>query len=83
MRSVFIVQHLHVLPNAEQDVKLIGVYRSLEAARLAVERLRIQPGFRDHPQIVDTQEDADESGFHVKEYELDTDHWSEGYVTLD
>jgi hypothetical protein len=82
MDSVVVVQHLHVLPGGEEDVKLIGVYRSLEAAHLAVERLRAQPGFLDHPQIVDPERDSNEQGFHISVYALDKDHWSEGYVTL-
>ena len=56
MESVFVVQHLHALPSGEDDVKLVGVYQSLEAARSAVERLRTQPGFRDHPRIVDPEQ---------------------------
>jgi hypothetical protein len=82
MQSVFVAQHLHILPGGEEDVKFIGVYRSLEAACSAVERLRSQPGFRDHPRIVDPQEETDVQGFHIQEYPLDKDHWSEGYVTL-
>jgi rRNA processing protein Krr1/Pno1 len=62
MESVFVVQHMHVLPSGEDDVKLVGVYQSLEAARSAVERLRTQPGFRDHPRIVDPEQDTDEQG---------------------
>jgi len=82
MESVFVVQHLHARPSGEDDVKLVGVYQSLEAARSAVERLRTQPGFRDHPRIVDPEQDTDEQGFHIGAYPLDKDHWSEGYVTL-
>jgi hypothetical protein len=41
MESVFVLQHLHLLPTGEEDVKLLGVYRSLEGAYSAVERLRI------------------------------------------
>jgi hypothetical protein len=81
MQSVFVLQHLHIRPNGEEDVKLVGVYRSVEAARSAVERLRIHPGFRDHPRIVDPKKDTDEQGFHIGTYPLDRDHWSEGYVT--
>ena len=60
MESVFVLQHLHILPTGEEDVKLLGVYRSLEGAHSAVERLRIQPGFRDHPGIAlrDRQDQA-------------------------
>jgi len=82
MDSVFVLQHLHTLPSGEDDVKLIGVYRSLEAARSAVDRLSVQAGFRDHPQIVDPDQDTDDQGFHIGAYPLDKDHWAEGYVTL-
>lgn len=81
MEDVFVLQHLHVLPNGEESVKLIGVYRSRDAAQQAVERLRVQPGFRDHPRIVDPLKADDEQGFHIGAYPLDTDHWPEGYVT--
>lgn len=81
MNNVFVLQHLHVLPNGEDSVKLIGVYRSRDAAQQAVERLRIQPGFKDHPRIVDPLEEGDGQGFHIDTYPLDTDHWPEGYMT--
>jgi hypothetical protein len=81
MESVFVLQHVHLLPDGEDCVKLIGVYRSLDSARSAVARLRGQPGFRDHPRIVDAAEDDDDQGFHIDGYPLDKDHWSEGYVT--
>ena len=82
MQSVFVLEHLHILPNGEEDVKMIGVYHSAEAARAAVERLRIQPGFRDHPRIVVPGVDNDDQGFYIDMYQLDQDHWSEGYVTV-
>jgi hypothetical protein len=82
MQSVFVLQHVHILPSGEEDVKLIGVYRSVDAARSAVERLRVQPGFSDHPRIVDPLHDDDVQGFHMDEYALDEDNWSEGYVTV-
>ena len=81
MESVFVVQHLHLLASGEEDVKFIGVYRSLESARAAVMRLRDQPGFKEHPRIVEPDVDDDEQGFHIDRYPLDKDHWSEGYVT--
>jgi hypothetical protein len=82
MKSVFIVQHLTVLPSGQEDIKLIGVYRSSEAAQAAIERLRIHPGFRDHPSVIDPLMDEDEQGFYIDEYELDEDQWAEGFVTV-
>ena len=43
----------------------------------AVDRLADQPGFADHPKIV---EDTANAGFLVEAYRLDQDHWTEGYV---
>ena len=82
MESVFIVQHLHILPNDEKDVKLIGAYRSRSSALAAIERLRTQPGFSDFSKLVDPNIDQDEHGFYIGEFQLDQDNWSEGFVTL-
>jgi len=82
MNSVFIVQHLNVLPDEQENVKLIGVYRSFGAAVAAIERLKVLPGFRDHPTLIDPLNDEQVAGFYVGEYELDKDHWTGGYVTL-
>jgi len=49
---------------------MIGVYSTEQHARDAVERLRYQPGFCDAPE-----------GFCIDRYEIDRDHWGEGYVT--
>ena len=83
MKSVFIVQHLRVLPDGQrEDIKLIGAYHSLEAAHEAIERLKSQPGFCDFPRLLDSLVDDDEQGFYIDEYELDKDHWPEGFVTV-
>jgi len=52
------------------DEKLIGVYRVQADAQAAIERLRNKPGFVTFP-----------DGFHIDRYELNRDHWTEGYVT--
>ncbi|MEN6497974.1 MAG: hypothetical protein ABFD16_27055 [Thermoguttaceae bacterium] len=80
--SVFIVQHLHVHDNGNEDVKMIGVYESRKAAEQAVERLAKQSGFRDWPKIVNPLQDNEESGFYIDEYRIGEDHWTEGYVTM-
>ncbi|MES2709158.1 MAG: serine kinase [Verrucomicrobiota bacterium] len=81
MKAVFVLQHAHVFPGGEENVKFIGVYRSSEAARAAIERLKTQPGFRDFPRLIDPTVDDEESGFNLDEYELDADHWTEGFVS--
>ena len=82
MKTVFVVEHLHVLPGGQENVKFIGVYRSSEAAHAAIERRKVHPGFRDHPRLIDPITDDDESGFYIGEYELDKDQWDEGFVTV-
>ena len=68
--SVLVVQHVHTHRDGIEDVKFIGVYSSTHAAGLAIRRLRRKPGFRKTAR-----------GFHMDRYELDRDHWTEGYMT--
>jgi homoserine kinase type II len=53
----------------EDTELLIGVYRTEDSAKAAVERVKDQPGFRDYPQ-----------GFTAYKYVLDQDSWVEGFV---
>jgi hypothetical protein len=69
--SVFVLQHVHVINDDEEDIKLIGVYSTRERAEQAVARLRRQQGFSNTPE-----------GFSIDEYPVDQDHWTEGYVTV-
>lgn len=68
MSYVYLVQHSRELESEVEDVKLIGIYSSAAAADRAVARLRSMPGFSQFP-----------DGFHVDRYELDVDHWTEGF----
>jgi hypothetical protein len=72
MTHVYVLQHVHATPSGEEDVKLIGVYVTEAAAQAAVSRLSQQPGLRDHPE-----------GFHLSRYELNKDHWTEGFIGWD
>jgi hypothetical protein len=80
MNTVFVLEHLRVRADGWDDVKLIGVYRSRATAMAAVERLRLQPGFREYPKLVEPLLDDEPSGFYLEEYALDEDHWTEGFV---
>jgi hypothetical protein len=82
MKSVFVVEHLHLLSGGEESVCFIGVYRSLDAAKAAIERLGTQPGFCKHPQIIDPTQTDEEQGFYIDKYELDKDHWTEGFKIM-
>jgi hypothetical protein len=69
--DVFILWHVHEMPDGEEDAKLIGVYSTAEDAEAARQRVLPQPGFRDLPE-----------GFQVSRYTVGEDHWTEGYVTM-
>jgi len=69
--DVFILWHVHEIQGGDDDEKLIGVYQSEDDAMAAIERLRSQPGFKDTPE-----------GFQIDRYEINKDHWTEGYVTV-
>jgi hypothetical protein len=64
--SVHLLWHVH-----NDDEKLIGVYATNADAVAAEERLRQKPGFVDTPE-----------GFEIHEYQLNQDHWAEGYVCV-
>jgi len=71
METVYVLQHVHVLGENDEDVKMIGVYRTEAAAKAVIDRLGEQPGFRDHPE-----------GWSISAMRLDQDHWPEGFVTI-
>lgn len=71
MESVFLLWHVHEIPDQDDDEKLIGVYRTEADAQAAIIRLKEQPGFSE------TSE-----GFLIDKYQLNQDHWTEGFVTI-
>jgi hypothetical protein len=63
--NVYVLQH----ENPETAVvKMIGVYSSSAAAKAAILRVSKQPGFS-----------TAIGGFSIDAYEIDKDHWTEGY----
>ena len=68
MKSAFVVQHLRKKDEDNEDVKMIGIFSNRENANIAIQKLKLQPGFRDHL-----------DGFSIDEYELDKAEWSEGF----
>lgn len=68
--NVYLVSHVHVIEDGEEDVKLIGIYSSMLKAEEAVERLKLKTGFKDA-----------KKGFSIDKYLLDIDNWTEGYIT--
>ena len=70
MPHVFVVQHLYEDSEDQEHVRMIGTYTTEDDARAAVERLRLRPGFCDYT-----------DGFSVDRYELNADHWTEGFIS--
>ena len=69
--SAYVLQHVRITADGTEEVKFIGVYSSRHAAEAAVARLSRQAGFAETP-----------AGFHIDAYELNKDHWTEGYGTV-
>jgi hypothetical protein len=72
MTLVHLLIHVRSDDEDGESAKMIGVYSSEEAARAAIERVKDQAGFADHP-----------DGFHIDQYEIDHDNWSEGFISWD
>jgi len=81
MDRVYLLQHSHSPTPDNEQVKVVGVYRSREEAVAAVARLRDKPGFRNHPRVVDTDVGSSDEGFHISDMVLGQDAWMDGFIT--
>lgn len=72
LSKVYVVQHVHEFPDGTEDVKFIGVYSSRVAAEAAVARAVTLPGFSES-----------RDGFSIDEYDIDSDSWTEGFITVE
>jgi hypothetical protein len=66
--SVFVLWYVNAPDSPDEDEFLIGLYKTEEEAKAAIERLKGKPGFEDAP-----------DGFQIHPYELNRDHWTEGF----
>ena len=69
MNKVFLLQHSYEVGEFD-EIKTIGVYSSREKAEATIVRFKQLPGFKDYPVEC----------FYIGEYELDLDHWTEGFI---
>jgi hypothetical protein len=69
LSTVYLLWFVQGNEHEEHTELLIGVYKSEQDANGAIERLRGRRGFSDSPQ-----------GFQIAPYELNKDHWTEGFV---
>ena len=60
----------HWYDDDERTLKSIGHFSDEEKARAAIDAVKAQPGFRDHPE-----------GFGIDRCRLDEVCWSEGFVS--
>jgi hypothetical protein len=72
METVFLLWYVQAPDTVDEDELLIGAYSSEEEAKAAIERLKAKPGFVKAPE-----------GFLIDPYELNRDHWTEGFVLVD
>ena len=66
MEVSYLLQHTY--GDGDNNTKVIGIYRSEESAKKAIERMRCLPGFSKYPQ-----------GFHIDGYSVDLDNWTSGF----
>lgn len=69
-KNIFLVSHVHVHEVGEEDIKIIGIYSSKLKAEEAIVRMKHKKGFKDAKE-----------GFTIDKYLLNSDNWTEGYVT--
>jgi len=67
LRTVYLLWHT----DSYGDEKLIGAYATRSDASLAIERVKDKPGF------------SQGGAFEIAEYELNRDHWTDGFVRHD
>jgi hypothetical protein len=70
--SVCILWFVPLGDEYKERAMLIGVYLNKIACDQAIDRLKVQPGFRDYPE-----------GFEVDGYVVGEDHWREGFVSVE
>jgi len=73
--KVYLLQHSYEYEIYEdiktEETKIIGIYSTEENAKMAKAHLRLKKGFNRFP----------DDCFYIDEYELDKNHWIEGFVT--
>lgn len=77
MERVYLVQHSYEYQYDDdlniEETKIIGIYSSRDKAQQVVERYKTKKGFNRFP----------EDCFYIDAYELDKDHWKDGFITYD
>ena len=83
MKQVFVLSHVVLLPPdyEQEQEKWVGIYTTQELALAAIARLKNQPGFCEHPNLIDYEaEHPDFQCISIDSYDLDQDNCQEGYA---
>jgi len=76
MAKVYLLQHSYEIEHEGVSIdrtKLIGIYSTEEKAEAVIERYKNIEGFDKYPITC----------FNIGDYDLDKDHWTEGFVSID
>lgn len=68
--KIYLLQHVHEISSEIEDIKIIGVYSSIEQANKVKESLKNKPGFS-----------KNHEGFSIDEYELGRTFWEDGFYS--
>jgi hypothetical protein len=71
MSTVFAVYHVRAKDPDNDDVKSIGIFSSRKLAEAAIDRVKVQAGFRDYL-----------DDFLIDEKTIDKVCWTEGFVSF-
>lgn len=71
MKYVYLLQHSYEV-NEYDETKIIGVYISEKKALDVIEQYKTLPGFKEYSDC-----------FYIDKYELDKNHWEEGFIKSD
>jgi hypothetical protein len=76
MGKVFLLQHsyeIYIQGVSKEQTKILGIYSTKEKAEEVIQRYKSIVGFNRFPITC----------FYVDDYDLDKDHWTEGFVRTD
>ncbi len=79
MPIVYLLEHFIIHEDGHEDTKTIGIFSNEEKAIEVVNKLKILPGFRKAPNIINPLVDDEESGFYLSDNKLDEFSWTEGF----
>jgi hypothetical protein len=71
-KSIYLLSHDYETPTSLDNGILLGIYHSEADARKSKEELATQPGFDQFP-----------NGFHIDRYQINEDHWTDGFGETD